>query len=128
MTAGWMDAAACLEVGPDPFFEEVQGGAEPVQAKALCRSCDARVSCLSWAIEHQIRDGLFGGFTDRPRRRIARQHAAGTPLEDIIADDDAGFYARLEAQQAEADSLKAARLARKRNAERARTAALRSAA
>ena len=121
--AGWMDAAACLQVGPDPFFEEVKGGAEPVQAKALCRSCEARVDCLSWALEHGIRDGLFGGFTDRPRRKIGTRHRKGESLEDLIAEDDARFYARLEAQQAQAASLKAARLARRRIREREQYAA-----
>ena len=122
----WMDAAACLQVGPEPFFEEVQGGTDPVQAKALCRACEARTDCLSWALQHQIRDGLFGGFTDRPRRRIARQHAAGKPLEDIIAGDDAKFYVQLE----KAQDLAAAAAARKRNRARELTrerAALRKA-
>lgn len=92
----WMDNAVCLEVGPDLFFEEVQGGADPVQAKALCRSCEARTACLSWALEEGIQDGVFGGFTLRNRRRIARQHKAGKPLDDLIAEDDAEFYARLD--------------------------------
>jgi WhiB family redox-sensing transcriptional regulator len=122
---GWMDAAVCLQVGPDPFFTEddSQGGADPVEAKALCRSCESRAACLSWALERGIRDGVFGGFTDRPRRRIDREHRAGKPLEDIIAEDDAEFYARLEAEQAQAASLKEARLARRRIQDRARTAA-----
>jgi hypothetical protein len=93
---GWLDAALCLEVGPDLFFEEVQGGAEPAQAKALCRSCEARTACLSWALEARIQDGVFGGFTPRNRRRVARQHKAGKPLEDLIAEDDAEFYARMD--------------------------------
>lgn len=125
---GWMDDAVCLQVGPEPFFEEVQGGADPVQAKALCRSCMSRTACLSWALEHSIRDGVFGGYTERPRLRIARLHRAGKPLEDIIAEDDAKFYARHEAEQEAARIARDARLARRRIQERARTAAARSAA
>lgn len=120
---GWMDAAACLQVGPEPFFEESQGGADPVQAKALCRACEARTGCLSWALQHSIRDGLFGGFTDRPRRAIARRHARGVPLEDIIAEDDEKFYARHEAELKQARIAKAARLARRRAQDRERYAA-----
>lgn len=116
----WMDAAVCLEVGPDLFFEDVQGGADPVAAKALCWSCEARPDCLSWALEHGTRDGLFGGFTDRPRRVIARRVRAGESLEDIIAADDAAFYARTEA--AAAAQLEADRRRRERNREQTRLA------
>ncbi len=123
---GWMDDAVCLQVGPEPFFEEVQGGADPVQAKALCRSCVSRTACLAWALEHQIREGVFGGFTDRPRQRIGRAHRAGKPLEDAIAEDDAKFYARQE--QAQEIALAAAARKRGRARELARErAALRRA-
>lgn len=117
-TLDWMDDASCLQVGPDLFFEEVQGGADPVQAKALCRSCVSRTACLAWALEHQIRDGLFGGFTERPRLRIGRLHRAGKPLEDIIAEDDARFYVQAEKAQA----VKDAALARRRAQDRTRYA------
>ena len=90
----WMDRGLCLQVGPDPFFPPL--GALANDAKSVCRSCEVRVQCLDWALRNGDREGVFGGFTERPRRKIAREHRAGRPLEDIIAEDDARFYARLK--------------------------------
>ena len=94
MSGDWLDTAVCAYVGGDLFFPDLDVLAD--DAKAVCRSCEVRVECLAYALRNGDREGVFGGFTERPRRKIAREHAAGRSLEDIIAADDAKFYARLE--------------------------------
>ena len=97
----WQEKALCTEVGGDLFYPEL--GELGSDAKTVCRRCEARVACLDYALQARDRDGIFGGFTERQRLKVARDHAAGMPLEDIIAEDDAAFYARIEAREALGD-------------------------
>jgi WhiB family redox-sensing transcriptional regulator len=118
---GWQDEALCQQVGGDMFYSEV--GEDTERAKAVCRGCLVRLECLEYALEVGDREGIFGGFSERPRRRIAREHQAGKSLEDVIAEDDARFYGRIErsAELAEATTQ------RNRARERARYRAVRAA-
>jgi len=90
----WTDKALCAEVSGDFFYPEK--GESIAAAKAVCRSCEVRLPCLRYSIEIADWNGIYGGFTERVRQRIARQVRAGKPLEDIIAEDDAAFYVRIE--------------------------------
>ena len=94
----WHDKALCTQVGGDIFYPRKGDACE--EAKALCRSCEARVPCLAYALQSRDGEGIFGGFTERARLKVARRYAAGESLEDIIAEDDAKFYARIEALEA----------------------------
>ena len=90
----WTERALCTQVDPDLMFP--RKGESTEDAKKVCRSCEARLDCLRFSIQVTDREGIYGGFTMRVRQRIERDHRAGKPLEDIIAEDDAKFYARLE--------------------------------
>ena len=79
------------------FFPEEYEQVLAAKAKQVCRSCDIRLACLALSIETGTWEGVWGGFTERPRRAAARQHFAGKPLEVIIAEDDAAFAANAEA-------------------------------
>jgi WhiB family redox-sensing transcriptional regulator len=118
---GWQDEALCQQVGGDLFYSEV--GEDTEKAKAVCRGCLVRLECLEYALEIGDKEGIFGGFSERPRRRIAREYQAGKSLEDIIAEDDARFYGRIE-RSAE---LAEATVQRNRARERARYRAARAA-
>ena len=91
----WHDKALCTQVGGDLFYP--RKGESTEEAKAVCRSCEARVPCLAYALRARDGEGIYGGFTERVRLKVGRRHAAGESLEDIIAADDAAFYARTEA-------------------------------
>lgn len=67
----WRQRAACRGVDPDIFYPVTDEDAE--QAKAICRGCSVREACLEWAIETREKDGVWGGATERERRRIIRQ-------------------------------------------------------
>ena len=49
-----------------PWFE-----ADP--AKEICALCPVRTSCLEHALAVRERDGVWGGATERERRRLIRQ-------------------------------------------------------
>jgi WhiB family transcriptional regulator, redox-sensing transcriptional regulator len=70
-TPVWRQRAACRGVDPDIFYPVSEEDAE--EARAICRSCPVLESCLEWALTNRERDGVWGGATERERRRIIRQ-------------------------------------------------------
>ncbi|MGH9267052.1 MAG: WhiB family transcriptional regulator [Acidimicrobiales bacterium] len=67
----WRQHAACRGVDPDVFYPPTDEEAE--QAKAICASCAVRQPCLEYALSRRERDGVWGGATERERRRMIRQ-------------------------------------------------------
>jgi len=72
MNASWRQRAACRGVDPDIFYPVSDDDAE--EAKAICASCPVRQSCLEYSLSAREREGVWGGLTERERRRIVRQH------------------------------------------------------
>ena len=68
---GWQDRALCAQTDPEAFFPEKGGSTR--EAKRVCRSCDVRSECLDYALENDERFGIWGGLSERERRRIKRQ-------------------------------------------------------
>jgi WhiB family transcriptional regulator, redox-sensing transcriptional regulator len=66
----WQDEALCAEIDPEIFFPEK--GGSTWQAKRVCRSCPVRSECLDYALTHEDagRYGIWGGFSERERRRL----------------------------------------------------------
>ena len=71
--AGWQLEANCLGVDPDLFFPE--RGASTKEAKAVCKGCVVREDCLEFALQNGEKFGIWGGLSERARRRIRRQRA-----------------------------------------------------
>ena len=69
----WQDNANCLGVDPDLFFPE--RGASTREAKEVCRACIVRVECLEYALGNGEKFGIWGGMSERERRRIRRARA-----------------------------------------------------
>lgn len=70
-TLVWRQRAACRGVDPDIFFPVSEEDAD--EAKAVCAVCSVREACLEYALAHRERDGVWGGATERERRRMIRQ-------------------------------------------------------
>jgi WhiB family transcriptional regulator, redox-sensing transcriptional regulator len=70
-TTAWRQRAACRGVDPDIFYPVSDDEAE--DAKAICRSCPVRHACLEWALARREKEGVWGGATERERRRILRR-------------------------------------------------------
>jgi WhiB family transcriptional regulator, redox-sensing transcriptional regulator len=64
----WQDRALCAQTDPEAFFPERGGSVR--EAKRVCRSCEVRTECLQYAIEHDEKYGVWGGMSERERRRI----------------------------------------------------------
>ena len=79
----WQDLANCLGVDPDLFFPE--RGASTREAKEVCRGCVVRESCLEYALTHGEKFGIWGGMSERERRRIRRQRALAQRSKSISA-------------------------------------------
>ena len=71
MNLSWRQRAACRGVDPDVFYPSSEEEGE--EAKSICRVCPVRESCLEYALANRERDGVWGGATERERRRIIRQ-------------------------------------------------------
>lgn len=69
----WMDDGLCAETDPEAFFPEKGGSTR--EAKMVCRSCEVRAECLEYALERDERFGIWGGLSERERRRLKRQRA-----------------------------------------------------
>ena len=65
----WRDDAVCVGVDPDLFFPA--GGASR-EAKAVCRTCPVRVECLEHAMRVPEKFGIWGGLSEKERRRLRR--------------------------------------------------------
>ncbi len=72
-TGTWQDEANCLGVDPDLFFPE--RGASTREAKEVCRGCVVRLECLEFALTNGEKFGIWGGLSERERRRLRRQRA-----------------------------------------------------
>ena len=71
MNLSWRQRAACRGVDPDVFYPISDEEAE--EAKSICRVCPVREACLEYALANRERDGVWGGATERERRRMIRQ-------------------------------------------------------
>jgi len=67
----WMERAACRGLPTDLFFPE--RGADTRAAKAVCAACPVSDDCYEYAFASHERHGIWGGTSERERRRIRRQ-------------------------------------------------------
>src|SRR5690606_21843970 len=68
---GWQERALCAQTDPEAFFPEKGGSTR--EAKKVCGSCDVRTECLEYALEHDERFGIWGGMSERERRKLKRR-------------------------------------------------------
>jgi WhiB family redox-sensing transcriptional regulator len=68
----WQERALCAQTDPEAFFPEKGGSTR--EAKRVCLSCEVRVQCLDYALENDERFGIWGGLSERERRRV-KKHA-----------------------------------------------------
>jgi WhiB family redox-sensing transcriptional regulator len=67
----WQDRALCAETDPEAFFPEKGGSTR--EAKRICTGCEVRAQCLEYALAHDERFGIWGGLSERERRRLKRR-------------------------------------------------------
>jgi WhiB family transcriptional regulator, redox-sensing transcriptional regulator len=67
----WRLDALCAETDPEAFFPEKGGSTR--EAKRVCGGCAVRDECLEYALGNDERFGIWGGLSERERRRIRLQ-------------------------------------------------------
>jgi WhiB family redox-sensing transcriptional regulator len=68
----WQSDALCAQTDPEAFFPEKGGSTR--DAKKICASCEVRAQCLEYALQNDERFGIWGGLSERERRKL-RKHA-----------------------------------------------------
>ena len=58
-----------------PISSFPSAGASTREAKEVCRGCVAREDCLEYALDNGEKFGIWGGMSERERRRLRRARA-----------------------------------------------------
>ena len=66
----WQERALCAQTDPEAFFPEKGGSTR--EAKRICLGCEVRDACLEYALANDERFGIWGGLSERERRRLKR--------------------------------------------------------
>lgn len=69
----WQSDARCNDADPEIFFPE-RGGSSKA-ARAVCSQCDVRAECLEYALNNKEQFGIWGGTSERERRRLRKERA-----------------------------------------------------
>jgi WhiB family transcriptional regulator, redox-sensing transcriptional regulator len=67
----WQERALCAQTDPEAFFPEKGGSTR--EAKRVCLSCDVRGECLEYALQNDERFGIWGGLSERERRKLKKR-------------------------------------------------------
>ncbi|MFG6402024.1 MULTISPECIES: WhiB family transcriptional regulator [unclassified Microbacterium] len=67
----WQTDALCSQTDPEAFFPEKGGSTR--DAKRVCTSCDVKSECLEYALQNDERFGIWGGLSERERRKLKRR-------------------------------------------------------
>ena len=67
----WQSDSLCAQTDPEAFFPEKGGSTR--DAKKICASCEVRVHCLEYALENDERFGIWGGLSERERRKLRKR-------------------------------------------------------
>jgi WhiB family redox-sensing transcriptional regulator len=67
----WQTDALCAQTDPEAFFPEKGGSTR--DAKKICASCEVRNQCLEYALKNDERFGIWGGLSERERRKLRKR-------------------------------------------------------
>lgn len=83
MDTDWMLEGKCRDLPPETFFPSDGVGVEV--ARRICADCPVKAECLEYALYNRIEHGVWGGASERERRRIARfrRSVASVTVEDL---------------------------------------------
>ncbi|MHB1235530.1 MAG: WhiB family transcriptional regulator [Microbacteriaceae bacterium] len=68
---GWQSDALCAQTDPEAFFPEKGGSTR--DAKKICTSCEVKHQCLEYALQNDERFGIWGGLSERERRKLRKR-------------------------------------------------------
>jgi WhiB family redox-sensing transcriptional regulator len=82
----WQERALCADTSFDLFFPE--RGESTWPAKRVCVDCPVRNQCLDFALDHMEKFGIWGGHSERERRRLRRLHLRSHDLGVFTDEKD----------------------------------------
>ncbi|MGL4177347.1 MAG: WhiB family transcriptional regulator [Dermatophilaceae bacterium] len=68
---GWQERSLCAQTDPEAFFPEKGGSTR--EAKKVCVGCEVRSECLEYALANDERFGIWGGMSERERRKLKKR-------------------------------------------------------
>src|SRR6202048_4675902 len=83
MDTAWMSDSKCRELPPETFFPSDGVGVEV--ARRICADCPVKSPCLEYALYNRIEHGVWGGASERERRRIARRRRTNARLPNEMS-------------------------------------------
>ena len=70
-TTSWMTGGNCRNYPPAVFFPSDGVGVD--RARKICTDCPVVDQCLEYALDQRIEHGVWGGCSERERRRILKR-------------------------------------------------------
>lgn len=67
----WQERSLCAQTDPEAFFPEKGGSTR--EAKKVCIGCEVRSECLEYALANDERFGIWGGLSERERRKLKKR-------------------------------------------------------
>ena len=67
----WQEQSLCAQTDPEAFFPEKGGSTR--EAKKVCLTCEVRGDCLENALMNDERFGIWGGLSERERRKLKKR-------------------------------------------------------
>ncbi len=71
MDTDWMSEGKCKDLSPTIFFPSDGVGVQ--EAQRICAECPVADACLEYALQERVDHGVWGGKSERERRRILRR-------------------------------------------------------
>jgi WhiB family redox-sensing transcriptional regulator len=79
MDTVWMSQGKCRDIPPATFFPSDGVGVEV--ARRICVDCKVKRLCLEYALQNRIDHGVWGGTSERERRRILRSRRLSSAID-----------------------------------------------
>ncbi len=87
MNTDWMSQAKCKDMDPDVFFPSDGVGVQIAQR--VCLVCPVKLPCLEYALAHRVHEGVWGGTSERERRRLLRHRRSTATATATAATTEA---------------------------------------
>jgi WhiB family redox-sensing transcriptional regulator len=79
MNTEWMADGSCRDYPATTFFP--QDGVGVIKAQKICAGCPVQSQCLEYALDNHIDHGVWGGRSERERRRLQRARRRTLPFQ-----------------------------------------------
>ena len=81
----WEQSAECRGMDPNVFFPTDGLGVQAAQK--ICSECPVRPDCLEFALKNHTDHGIWGGVSERERRRLQRGRRVANLAGQTAIDD-----------------------------------------